>query len=43
MADNDFLAVFQEEARELKVALIIAPHALARATLLEESTDARRQ
>jgi hypothetical protein len=44
MADHDFLAVFQEEVGELiKATLIIAPHALARATLLEESTDARRQ
>lgn len=44
MADNDCLAVFQKEARELiKAALIIAPHAPARAALLEESTDGRRQ
>jgi|GEM_PF-5766628 len=30
MADHDFLAVFQEEAGELKVLLIIGTHALAR-------------
>jgi len=41
--DDNFLAVFQEEARELKVAMIIDTHALARPALTEESTDARRQ